>query len=78
MIKQAIRFYSVNRDGSEKLNHGTAWLTEDGDLDYANDSVREMMAPMVARVGPEKAFVWFSGWGNGYMASEVVKPTAAR
>lgn len=66
MIAKALRFYSVNPDGSEKLDHGTAWMTDDGELDFANESVRQMMSTMVMRVGPAKAFDFYhSGWSNG-------------
>ena len=67
-----IRFFSVNPDGSRKREYGTATLGDDGKLGYANDVVRGIMAPMVARVGPVKAFAFYNPWSNGGVCSEPV------
>lgn len=64
-MTQAIRFYSLNRDGSEKLDYGRVRMAEDG-LEYDNELVREMMANTVHLFGEENAFRRFSKWTNGY------------
>ncbi len=74
---KTIRFFSVNRDGTENRDYGTATLADDGQLEYANDRIEGIMAPMVARVGPAKAFAFYNPWSNGYVCSEPVVPAPA-
>lgn len=76
MITQAIRFYSMNRDGTEKASYGKAWMTEDGELDYANEVVRGIMAPTVNVVGPAKAFAYFQHWASNGVVSEPVNASS--
>lgn len=64
-----ITFREVRPDGEYGPTVGTAELTTAGPS-YSNDTVRSIMAPMVHRVGPEKAFRFYAaGWTNAYMAS---------
>jgi hypothetical protein len=77
-MTQAIRFFSVNpRTGAEDDDYGKAWRYEDGRVEYENDIVRDIMAVTVGRYGADKAWAWFSDWGNGYAGSELVEDDKA-
>jgi len=69
---KAIRFFSVEPRTGAQTETGRAWMDDDGQLEYSDTLVRATMAPMIGRVGEEKAFQWFSDHGNGYAGSELV------
>lgn len=72
MIDRAVRFFAVNRDGSDGADLGSAWLV-DGELDYANDTVRGIMATKAGRFGPVAAMDFYESWSNGYIRSQRVE-----
>ena len=74
-----IRFFSIDpRTGVENMELGRVWKHEDGRLGYSNSVVRDIMAVTVGRFGVDKAWAWFSAWGNGYAGSELVEPSGVR
>jgi hypothetical protein len=64
---RTVRFFS-GRDGR---TIGTVTLTPAGELEYSNDGVRGMVASRLA-LGAERAFLSYTNWSNGYLASSEI------
>lgn len=72
MADRTIRIFAVKDD--ETLGHAT--LTDADELTYDGPVAAAMFGMTAKLLGPEKAFLRFANWSNGYSASREVGPSA--